>query len=154
MSRRGARLRSIPWWHCVTNAETRMNGLFQDLRYALRQLRKSPGFTAAALITLALGIAANTAIFSVIETVILRPLPFGAPDRLVWLNGKFPMTDEAGVSPPDFRDYRANNRAFERIAAMGYVASPSNLSGDKPEQVLITRPPPRSTLFPDTPPVC
>jgi putative ABC transport system permease protein len=115
-----------------------MNGLFQDLRYALRQLRKSPGFTAAALITLALGIAANTAIFSVIETVILRPLPFGAPDRLVWLNGKFPMTDEAGVSPPDFRDYRANNRAFERIAAMGYVASPSNLSGDKPEQVLTT----------------
>jgi hypothetical protein len=115
-----------------------MNGLFPDLRYALRQLRKSPGFTAAALITLALGIAANTAIFSVIETVILRPLPFGAPDRLVWLNGKFPMTDEAAVSPPDFRDYRANNRAFERIAAMGYVASPSNLSGDKPEQVLTT----------------
>ena len=115
-----------------------MNGLLQDLRYALRQLRKSPGFTSVAVITLALGIGANTAIFSVIEAVILRPLPFGAPDRLVWLNGKFPMTDEAGVSPPDFRDYRANNRTFDRIAAMGYADSPSNLPGDKPEQILTT----------------
>ena len=114
-----------------------MNGLLQDVRFALRQLRKSPGFTAAALLTLALGIAANTAIFSVIEAVILRPLPFATPERLVWLNGKLvPMTDEGAVSPPDFRDYRANNRTFERIAAMGYVASPSNLLGDKPEQVL------------------
>ena len=115
-----------------------MNGLVQDLRYAVRRLRKSPGFTAVAVITLALGIGANTAIFSVIQAVILRPLPFGGPDRLIWLNGKLPMTDEAAVSPPDFRDYRAENRTFARIAAMGYVAGPSNLSGDKPEQVLTT----------------
>ena len=109
-----------------------MNGLLQDLRYVLRQLCKSGGFTAAALVTLALGIAANTAIFSVIEAVILRPLPFEAPDRLVWLNGKFPKANEAAVSPPDFRDYRTQNRTFERIAAMGYSAGPSNLSGDTP----------------------
>src|SRR5215470_10536301 len=114
-----------------------MNGILQDIRYATRQLRKAPGFTAAALLTLALGIAANTAIFSVIEAVILRPLPFAAPERLVWLNGRLVgLTDEGGVSPPDFRDYRANNRMFESIAAMGYAASPSNLSGQKPEQVL------------------
>src|SRR5262249_43084334 len=114
-----------------------MNVLVQDLRYALRQLRKSPGFTAAALLTLALGIAANTTIFSVIEAVVLRPLPFGTPDRLVWLNGRLVgLTDEGGVSPPDFRDYRANNRTFEQIVAMGYTASPSNLLGDKPEQIL------------------
>lgn len=114
-----------------------MTGLLQDVRYTLRQLRKNPGFTAAALLTLALGIAANTAIFSVIEAVILRPLPFAEPDRLVWLNGRLVgLTDEGAVSPPDFRDYRANNRTFERIAAMGYVATPSNLSGDKPEQIL------------------
>jgi len=115
-----------------------MSGIVQDLRYAFRQLRKSPGFAAVAVLTLALGIGANTAIFSVIENVILRPLPFGVPDRLVWLNGRLPLTDEAAVSPPDFRDYRADNRTFDRIAAMGYWAGPSNLSGDKPEQVLTT----------------
>jgi putative ABC transport system permease protein len=113
-------------------------GIIQDVRYALRQLRKSLGFTAVAVLTLALGIGANTAIFSVIENVILRQLPFGVPDRLVWLNGRLPVTDEAAVSPPDFKDYRAGNRTFDRIAAMGYWAGPSNLSGDKPEQVLTT----------------
>ena len=113
-----------------------MNGLVQDLRYAMRQLRKSPAFTGVAVLTLALGIGANVAIFSVIEAVILRPLPFGSPDRLVWLNGKMPMTDEAGVSPPDFRDYRAQNRSFDCVVAAGYAAGPSNLSGSKPEQVL------------------
>ena len=113
-----------------------MSGLFQDLRYSLRQLRNSPGFTVVAVLTLALGIGANTVIFSVIEAVILRPLPFGSPERLVWLNGKMPMTDEAGVSPPDFRDYRSQNRSFECMAAAGYAAAPSNLSGNKPEQVL------------------
>jgi len=116
-----------------------MNVLIQDFRYAFRQLRRSPGFTAVALLTLALGISANTAIFSVIESVILRPLPFSHPDRLVWLNGKLVgLTDNAGVSPPDFRDYRAQNRTFEHIAAMGYAANPSNLTGDRPEQVLST----------------
>src|SRR5882762_1323880 len=115
-----------------------MNGLLQDLRYALRQLGKNPGFTQVAVLTLAIGIGANTAIYSVIEAVLLRQLPFGTPDRLVWLNGKFPQTDEAGVSPPDFRDYRTNNRAFDRLAAMGYAPGPANLTGDKPEQVLTT----------------
>jgi putative ABC transport system permease protein len=115
-----------------------MNGGFQDLRYALRQLRKNPGFAAVALVTLALGIGANSAIFSVIETVVLRPLPFADPDRLVWLNGKMPQTDEGGVSPADFMDYRAGNRSFEGIGAMSQavMAGPSNLSGDKPEQVI------------------
>lgn len=115
-----------------------MSGALQDGRYALRQLRKNPGFTAVVLFTLALGIGANTAVFSVIEAVLLHPLPFRAPDRLVWLNGKFPQTDEAGVSPPDFRDYRASNRSFDQMAAFGYSAKPANLSGDKPEQVLAT----------------
>ena len=115
-----------------------MSGVVQDVRYALRQLRKNPGFTTVAVITLALGIGANTAIFSVINSVLLHPLPFGAPDRLVWLNGKFPQSDEAGVSPPDFVDYRAGNRTFDRLAAMSYSPDPSNLSGDKSEQVLTT----------------
>ena len=115
-----------------------MGNLWQDLRYAVRVLTKSPGFTVVAVLTLALGIGANTAIFSVIENVLLRPLPFPAPEQLVWLNGKFPQSDEAAVSPLDFVDYRAGNRSFDGLAAMRFAASPSNLLGDKPEQVLST----------------
>ena len=113
-----------------------MSGLLQDIRYALRQLRKSPGFTAIALLTLALGIGANIAIFGVIEAVLLRPLPFRSPNQLVWLNGKFPMSDQAAVSPLDFQDYRRDNRSFSCLAVMGYSPGPANLIGDKPEQVL------------------
>jgi putative ABC transport system permease protein len=113
-----------------------MNGIVHDIRYALRQLRKNLGFTTVAVLTLALGIGANIAIFSVIEAVLLRPLPFKSSDQLVWMNGKFPLSDEAAVSPPDFRDYRQDNRTFSCLAVMGYSAGPSNLVGDKPEQVL------------------
>src|SRR5215813_7393575 len=112
--------------------------LGQDIRFGLRVLRKSPGFTTVAALTLALGIGANTAIFSVIDAVVLHPLPFAKPDRLVWLNGKFPQSDGAAVSVPDFLDYRADNHSFEQFVGMGYRARPSNLSGDKPEQVLST----------------
>jgi putative ABC transport system permease protein len=110
----------------------------QDLRYAMRQLRKSPGFTAVAILTLTLGIGANIAIFTVIDAVVLQPLPFREPDRLVWLNGKMPQTDEAGVSPADFMDYRDGNRSFDGFVGMSQVvmAGPANLSSDKPEQVI------------------
>jgi len=113
-----------------------LEDLLQDLRYASRMLRKNPGFTWVAVLTLALGIGANTAIFSVIDAVILHPLPFASPDRLVSINGTFPQSDEAAVSPPDFVDYRAANRTFEQFAAVGYRSGPSNLSGEKAEQVL------------------
>jgi putative ABC transport system permease protein len=114
-----------------------MTGLAQDLRYALRQLRKSPGFVTVAIVTLTLGIGVNTAIFNVIEAVVLRTLPFADADRLVWLNGKMPQTDDAGVSPADFLDYRDANRSFEQMAGISQsvMAGPSNLSGYKPEQV-------------------
>ena len=113
-----------------------MNGLLQEIRCAFRQLRKRPGFTLVALLTLALGIGANIAIFSVIEAVLLRPLPFQSPNLLVWLNGKFPMSDQAAVSPLDFQDYRRDNRSFSCLVVMGYSPGPANLIGDKPEQVL------------------
>src|SRR5580698_291544 len=112
--------------------------LAQDLRYAFRTLRKNPGFTVVAILTLALGIGANTAVFSVIDSVIFHPLPFAHSDRLVWLNGKFTLSDLADVSPPDFIDYRASNESFERFAAMSNDPSPSNLSGDRSEQVLVS----------------
>lgn len=95
-----------------------MGGLAQDLRYALRQLRKSPGFTAVALITLALGIGANTAIFSVIDAVVLRPLPFHNPGRLVAIKTTQPgRRDDIGVSYPAFLDWRSQNHAFEGLSA-------------------------------------
>ncbi|HUE44403.1 MAG TPA: ABC transporter permease, partial [Candidatus Sulfotelmatobacter sp.] len=115
-----------------------LDDLAQDLRYALRTLRKNPAFTLVAILTLALGIGANTAVFSVIDSVILRPLPFAHADRLVWFNGKFPLSDLADVSPPDFLDYRASNQTFDRLVAMNNDPSPSNLSGDRSQQVLVS----------------
>ncbi len=113
-----------------------MATLLQDLRYALRMLVKSPGFAAVAILTLALGIGANTAIFSVLDAVVLRPLPFASPQQLVHLTGKFALGDTAGISPPDYVDYRAANRTFEQLAVLNYETSISNLSGHgKPEQV-------------------
>ena len=115
-----------------------LDDLAQDLRYALRTLRKNPGFTLVAILTLALGIGANTAVFSVIDSVILRPLPFANASRLVWFNGKFPLGDLADVSPPDFLDYRSSNQTFDRLVAMNNDPSPSNFSGDRSQQVLVS----------------
>ena len=91
-----------------------------DLRYAIRQLIKSPGFTIVAVITLALGIGANSAIFSVIDTVLLRSLPFPSPDRLamVWAKSpQHPGEDRQVHSYPDYLDLRTQNRTFSALAA-------------------------------------
>jgi putative ABC transport system permease protein len=94
-----------------------MNSLIQDLRYALRQLRKSPAFTAVALITLALGIGANTAIFSVVNAVLLRPLPYRHPDRLVFLAESSEQVPGMSISMADFDDWRAMSSVFESTVA-------------------------------------
>jgi putative ABC transport system permease protein len=88
-----------------------------DLRFALRQLLKSPGFTLIAVITLALGIGANTAIFSVVNTVLLRPLPFPEQDRLVFLGEWSEQVPNMSVSYPNFVDFRDRQRSFSAFAA-------------------------------------
>ena len=98
-----------------------METLLQDLRYAVRTLLKKPGFTAVVLITLALGIGANTAIFSVVNGVLIQPLPFKEADRLVAVleaNPKF-ATEPIGASFPNFTDWKEQNQVFEHLAAFG-----------------------------------
>src|SRR5262249_48800936 len=102
-----------------TRRTNMLNDLRQDLRYGARMFIKKPGFTLIAIITLALGVGANTAIFSVINAVLLRSLPFASPERLVAI-GSAPKTDRSAfgtLSYPDFVDLQTKNDAFERLAA-------------------------------------
>jgi predicted permease len=110
--------------------------LVEDVRFGLRMLRKNPGFTAVAVLTLALGIGANTALFSVVNAVLIQPLPFENASRLVWSWGNCKLCAQAAVSPSDFIDYRAQNHSFEYFGAMAGGDSLFNLAGsDKPIQV-------------------
>jgi len=112
--------------------------MIADLRYALRTLRRSPGFTLAVVLTLALGIGANSAIFSVVRGVLLRPLPFGNPDRLVLLYGRYPEFGRTATSLPDFQDWRAQSHAFEQMAAR-YGAAFVLTGEGEPERVIADR---------------
>src|SRR5689334_18934326 len=113
-----------------------METLLQDLRYGTRMLIKRPGFTVVAVLALALGIGANTAIFSIINAVLLRPLPYAAPERLVNVWSTRPSRGLTGnsVSYPDFADWRDQNDVFEYTAA--YSFTDFALTGDdNPAQV-------------------
>ena len=92
-----------------------METLIKDIRYGIRSLLKRPGFTAVALITLALGIGANTAVFSVVNAFLLRPLPYGEPDRLVMVDSQYRGTS-IGVSFLDYEDWRTQNHVFDDMA--------------------------------------
>jgi putative ABC transport system permease protein len=108
--------------------------LWQDLRYGVRMLLKQPGFTIAAVITLAFGIGANTAIFSVVDAVLLRPLPFRDPSRLVWFWGVQPALAQTSFSAADFLDYQAQNTSFEEMAAYRNLSFTLTGDGD-PERI-------------------
>jgi putative ABC transport system permease protein len=104
-----------------------MQTLWQDLRYALRMLAKQPAFTATAILTLALGIGANTAIFSVINAVLLRPLPYPQPDRLTLIRERTNIFDSGSVSLPNYLDWRVSQRGFTDLAL--FRRDDANLSG-------------------------
>jgi predicted permease len=104
-----------------------VNQLWQDLRYAVRMLAKAPAFTAVAILTLALGIGANTALFSVINSVLLAPLPFPQPDRLMALFTQRVSFTTGSISYPNFLDWQRNNRTFASLAA--YTPNDFNLTG-------------------------
>jgi len=110
-----------------------MDSLRQDLRIAARSLVRTPGFTAIALITLALGIGANTAIFSIVSGVILRPLSYPKPEQLMYLTTQFPALgfDQFWVSPPEYMEFREFNQSFAAVGA--FRTAESNLTaGDRP----------------------
>jgi predicted permease len=111
-----------------------MTRLFQDLRYATRQLRKSAGFTVVAVTTLALGIGANTAVFSVVDRVLLHPLPYPDSDRMVKVSQTFEGISTDNASPANYLDWVSQNQIFDEMAASrGWQGSLS--TGDRPELV-------------------
>ena len=104
-----------------------MNAFVQDVKYALRQLRRSPGFTTVALITLALGVGATTAIFSVVYGVLLRPLPYKDPSRIMAIFEIQPNGRLNRLAEPNFDDFRDQSRGFEAMAK--YSAYTGAVSG-------------------------
>lgn len=120
-----------------------MSGVIQDIRYAVRQVRKAPGFAAIAVITLALGIGANTSIFSVVNAVLLRSLPFSDADRLVRVwhtppQSSFPGISVFSISPANFLDWQSQNHVFSSMAIYGFGGF-TLTGGDKAEQVAASR---------------
>src|SRR2546422_9737158 len=111
-----------------------MDTLWQDIRYAVRMMGKNLGVTGIVVVVLALGIGANTAIFSVVNAALLRPLPYADPDRLVRLSEDSPNVPQMSISYPNFLDWREQNKVFSGIAAMQFRSL--NLTGkDEPERL-------------------
>ena len=118
-----------------------MSTLIRELRQGLRSLAKTPGPTAVILVTLALGIGANTAIFSVVEGVLLRPLPYSDPDRLVslWENDRLRGTTQEGFSLPDYSDVREGNGVFDSMAAFTLLNTTWTSEDDEPRRMTAAR---------------
>jgi putative ABC transport system permease protein len=112
-----------------------MSTISQDLRYGARMLLKNPGITCVVILALALGIGANTAIFSVVNAVLLRPLPYDESERLVFLSETSKAMDEISISYPNFSDWRTQNQVFEKIGVFNRN-SYNLIGGGEPERIL------------------
>ena len=111
-----------------------MHTLWQDIRYGWRMLAKNPGFTAIAVVTLALGIGANTGLFSVVNAVLLNPLPYDQPERLVALYAQTTEFSRSSISYLNFLDWQRENRSFEALG--GFRTESFNLTGiGEPERL-------------------
>src|SRR5258707_142291 len=111
-----------------------MNTLIKDIRYGMRSLLKHPGFTAIVVVTLAVGIGASSAIFSIVNSVLLRPLPYARADRLVAIEALGRDGKRVQISPANFLDWRAQNTVFEHLAAI--LTRPANLAlADQAERI-------------------
>ena len=120
-----------------------MSSVFLDLKFVVRQLRKSPGFAATAVLMLAFGIGTTTTIFSIVEGVLLRPLPFPNSDRLVVLSDRIKGVDvsgsgEAGVTAPDIRAYVRDTHSFDSLGGIGFdtyelsgIGEPARVNGSR-----------------------
>src|SRR5579864_5062864 len=114
-----------------------MESLWKDVRFATRMLWNSPGFSGVALLALVLGIGANTAIFSVVNAVLLRPMPFADPDRLVMVFESSPQGEKHNPgNPQNLADWQKRNRSFEKMAAYVPFSLTMSLTGDgTPEEI-------------------
>src|SRR5215831_355589 len=115
--------------------EMRLDPMLQDLKYAIRGIVKRPAFAVLVIATLALGIGANTAMFSIVHSVLLRPLSYDRPDELVYMYGAFRQGSQAMVSPPDYLDYRDRNSVFSSLAARTVFGTAVITGSDEPERV-------------------
>ena len=109
--------------------------MMHDIRYAIRTTLRRPAFATLVVVTLGLGIGANTAMFSIVDSVLIEPLPYERPDELVYLYGSFKGGDEASISPPDFLDYRARQTVFSSLAARSFFGSAVLGGSGEPERV-------------------
>src|SRR5882672_8988945 len=115
-----------------------MGSFLQDLKHSIRMFLKSPGFTITAVLALALGIGANTAIFSLINTVLLKPVNFPDPERIVMFMNVSPQGSGPGASPVKFNFWRSQTQSFQNVAAWRFGAA-NYKAGDLPEQIQETQ---------------
>ena len=109
--------------------------MLQDIRYALRSSLRGPAFAILVVLTLGVGIGANSTMFSIVNSVLLQPLPYERSEELVYLYGAFRGGNQASISPPDFLDYRARQTVFSSLAARTVFGSAVIGGGDRPERV-------------------